>query len=212
MGVFIMKKCKICNQEKPTNQFLIDKKMKGKVGSYCKPCANKKNTDFIRTKKGIFTTIYCSQVHSSIHRGHPKPSYDRSYLIDRFLNTEIFNLLYDNWVDSGYDKWLKPSIDRIDAEKPYSESNIQIMTWRQNKDKFTDSIKNGSLTTFCKPVIQYDLNGNEIGRYKSTQEASRKTGCSQDAISRCSNGKKESVKGYTFRFEKSEKQTSNNQV
>lgn len=51
-----------------------------------------------------------------------------------------------------------------------------------------------------KPVIQYDLDGNEIGRYSSLREASSKTGCSYKAMSLCALGKTKTSGGYKWKY------------
>ena len=44
----------------------------------------------------------------------------------------MFSELYDAWVDSGYDKWVKPSCDRTDPNISYVLDNLKLMTWREN--------------------------------------------------------------------------------
>jgi hypothetical protein len=52
-----------------------------------------------------------------------------------------------------------------------------------------------------KEVIQYDLNGNILGEYKSISEASKKTKCHIAMISNCCNKKSHyTVKGTVFRY------------
>jgi hypothetical protein len=43
-----------------------------------------------------------------------------------------FNKLFDEWVDSSYNRKLSPSIDRIDADKGYIKENIRWTTHSEN--------------------------------------------------------------------------------
>lgn len=65
---------------------------------------------------------------------------DENYIVylDKFYFDETFNLLYENWIQSGKNKWFMPSIDHV---KPKSKggvfdlSNIQFLTWFENRAK-----------------------------------------------------------------------------
>ena len=52
-----------------------------------------------------------------------------------------------------------------------------------------------------KAVVQFDMSGNEIARYKSAQEAAEKTGILRSRISSCTNGLNKTAGGYIFVFE-----------
>jgi hypothetical protein len=51
-----------------------------------------------------------------------------------------------------------------------------------------------------KEVIQYNLNGNQLARYPSASEASRKTGVSKTCISRCCRGERENSSGFIWKY------------
>lgn len=55
--------------------------------------------------------------------------------------------------------------------------------------------------TQMRPVIQCDMNGNLIARYKSAKEAAEKTGILRSRISSAANGFSKSAGGYIFVFE-----------
>ena len=92
-------------------------------------------------------------------------------------------MLYNEWVTSGYDKYAKPSLDRIDDYKGYSFDNIQLMTWGENDTKGSLDVRNGINNKHSKAVLQYDLNGNFIKEYYSMAQAERETGVSHSNIS-----------------------------
>lgn len=47
-------------------------------------------------------------------------------------------------------KWLSPSIDRIDSDKGYTEDNVQWVCWRANDAK--SNMKNDDFVTMCLAV------------------------------------------------------------
>lgn len=55
-------------------------------------------------------------------------------------------------VDMGFigQKWLSPSIDRIDSTKGYTEDNVQWVCWRANDAK--SNMKNEDFITMCLAV------------------------------------------------------------
>ena len=89
-----------------------------------------------------------------------------------------FKVLYNNWVESNYDKKKKPSIDRIDDFKGYSIGNIQLTTWELNKEKQTQDILIGRSTSGvrCKPVLCFDKDGKVVAEYVSYSSAKRAIG------------------------------------
>jgi hypothetical protein len=60
------------------------------------------------------------------------PLLDRDAFYQWSLSSLEFNRLYDSWVQSGYDKKLSPSIDRVDSNKGYILSNIRWVTHSEN--------------------------------------------------------------------------------
>jgi hypothetical protein len=54
-----------------------------------------------------------------------------------------------------------------------------------------------------RKVAQYDINGNYIKTYNSTNEASKETNVSQSSISMCALGRYKQAKGYIFKYLKS---------
>ena len=78
--------------------------------------------------------LYFDQRRGSEKRGHPYPP----YTLDEFrewLLANSFDILFDRFEQSGYDKWLRPSADRIDSSLPYTFDNLQLITWRKNHKK-----------------------------------------------------------------------------
>ena len=94
-----------------------------------------KHKAWSRTIDGLISQIYRSQKQHSKKRGHQPPTYSQELLLRWMTAHVIFKKLYDNWIASDYDRWLIPSVDRLDNSKGYSFDNIQLMTWKENDAK-----------------------------------------------------------------------------
>ncbi len=141
-----------------------------------------------RTKKGLLAKMYSSQRASSKSRGMPMPTYTSQEFREALLNLAYFHELYDQWVENNYLTGLKPSIDRIDDYLPYTEDNIQLMTWQENRAKYHKDTKNGKNTKHNKKVEQFSLDGEYIATYYSMSEAERQTGAHVAVIHKCCKG------------------------
>lgn len=118
------------------------------------------------------------------------------------MNNNDFHTLYDNWVKNGFRRWDKPSIDRIDDYGDYEIPNIQIITWRENKKRGHDNMKNGINNKRSIEVDMLDLNGEFLKSFYSQCQASREMNVKQGHISECCSGKRFQVGGYKWRIKK----------
>ena len=175
------KVCFKCGVEKTLDLFYRHSKMADGHLNKCKECAKidvKNNpNDYYRTEKGLIRTIYKTQRAHSKHRGHAQPIYTKKELAT-WLYSNGLSELFDQWQKSGFDKWKRPSVDRINDFKGYSFDNIRLVTWKENKDKQASDILNGISTSGkrCKPVLKIDGYGNVLERFISYQDAVRKSG------------------------------------
>ena len=192
MAEMLSKICGKCNIKKKFDEFndcgsvLIGKQ------SYCTKCQAIDQKNRRRTKKGLITKIHSAQIISSRARGHTAPNYTLNEFREWIYSQNIFHILYNNWVNSDYDKMLIPSIDRIIDSKPYSFNNIKITTWRENDAKGRISKR--------KSVLQLDFNDDKIQEYSSLTEASLKTGIAKSSISHCCNDNRKEAGGYNWIF------------
>lgn len=151
---------------------------------------------YSKTLSGFVTKTYATQRSTSKHRGHPMPEYSKQELKDYLHNSTTFVYLWQEWVDSGYNTRLRPSIDRVDFRRHYTLDNIQLITWEENNIKGileANSIK-------YKPVKQYDLKGNYIDTFCSMVEAATKTNTNKSDLSCCCRGKYKTAGGFIWKF------------
>jgi len=144
------------------------------------------------TFRGVVNTIYNSQKQASKKRSHDAPDYSFEDLLLYCKNSRKFNILYQNWVDSKYNKKLKPSIDRIDDNVGYTMSNIFVNTWYGNISRASKSVKIGTnkFNSTRIEVVQFDKNGKKVNSFISIAEASRQTGVNASNIQNCIRGYK----------------------
>lgn len=194
--------CFKCKELKPLHYFYKHPQMKDGYLNKCKECArrdvqeNSNNYDF--SEKGVIRVIYKTQISNSKRRKMDLPNYSKEEL-KKWLYKNNFKTLYDEWVNSGFKKYKKPSVDRIDDYKPYMFSNIKLGTWQENKNHQVQDIINGTGTSGkkCKKVLQFDSNINLIAEYVSYNSAKRINNFSMESSIRT--GKKDR-RGYYWKY------------
>ena len=115
---------------------------------------------------------------------------------DRFLDDKKFNRLFREWVKSGFNKQLKPSLDRINPRKWYTVENTQMLNWAENRFKQTLEGKQGR-----KGAVLQLLGDRVVARFNSQREAVLKTGIAQGNMSTVLTGKRQTAGGYRWKFE-----------
>lgn len=204
-GYFIImetKKCYKCGEVKPLNEFRENYKMKDGSLNICNKCENTAKTNRNRSKNGVVGVTYRNQIKHSVHRKHPLPAYTKEELKEWLFSQPLFHELYDKWVESGYDRWTKPSVDRIDDYVGYTLSNIQLMTSKENLDKSYKDKINGVNNKQSKAVLQYDLDGNFIKEHYSLNQAYRDTGINDIFISYVCRGMLKTAGNYVWKYSK----------
>lgn len=164
-----MKKiCRKCNLEK--DRFFLKE-------AVCRKCGE-------AYPKRLISLIYSTEVGASKSRGMPPPTYNVSELTSWLLKQEKFKTLYKAWLKSKLEKGLKPSIDRINENEPYTLDNLQLMTWAENKAKGELECKEGKRYNIVKSVCCFDLRTQEFQQqYFSMHEAGRELGLNYNTIS-----------------------------
>lgn len=199
-GNFVMKtkRCIKCKEVKLLNGFYLSKS--GYYNSYCKKCDYKRYRIYNKSKTGMMVEIYTRQLERSKQKGRTNPKYTRIELCQWVFSQPLFHELYDKWVESGYDKWERPSIDRINDYKGYYFGNIQLMTWRENVEKVWKDIANGINNKINKTVLQFDNDGILVKEYYSMSQAARETNINRGNIGSCCRNKRLSSGGYIWKY------------
>lgn len=145
-------------------------------------------TLYKRSKRGLVANILADQRTNSKRRGHIPPSYSLNQLLQWADEQAKFHGLHALWVESNYDRWERPSFNRLDNTKPYSLGNIEIITAYHN-------LKLEKLNP--KPVRRSD--GKQ---YVSILAAERENGYPEgkSKISLVCRGKRKSYKSFTWEF------------
>lgn len=174
-----MKTCNVCEQQLPLTHFA--KQREGKQGrrASCKECVKNK---YRHSKRGLVWAMHANQRAKSKKRNHPQPSYTQQELLDWCIQNPIFDALYQEWKNSGYLSDLIPTCDRLDDYLPYSLDNIQLLTFKENSNKYYIDSKNGINTKACTPVICLDTDFNVIAEYHSIVAAARAVNTSHSNI------------------------------
>lgn len=150
----------------------------------------KYNNQYTKSLKGLCKKIYFHQIRNCDARNHPRPTYTSKEL-EAWINSDSTRLqVYTAWVASAYDPELIPSVDRLDNNKSYSFDNIELVTWKENKDRARQDIKtkvlpnSGLLNDGHRDVDYFSENGSYLGTFISLSEAARILNLDHRKISR----------------------------
>jgi hypothetical protein len=192
------KQCKDCIKIKHYSEFTTSQTNLDGLYPYCRVCQSVRKEIYRKTKNGLVTGIYSDQRSSSVSRSHDMPNYSNHDLRKWVHAQHNFDKLYNNWVISGFDKMLKPSVDRLDDYKPYTFSNIRLTTWQMNFDKGHSDMVNGINNKQSTSVSQYTKNMRLIDTYYSISEAKRRTKINN--ISSACSGLFKTSGGYIWKY------------
>lgn len=127
-------------------------------GTFCKTCLNEKQRCYRSTSSNILTKRYektkggflvrCYRNMKSRVSGIQKEKshlYKGKELLDKedfytwAKSSEIFDILFKNWENSGYDRKLTPSVDRKDSNIGYAQNNMEWVTHSENSRRGVES-------------------------------------------------------------------------
>lgn len=145
-----------------------------------------------RSRRGVLTIMY----HKMASR-HPI-TFTRREFQDRYYADIKYNRLINAWERSGFQKNLKPSVDRINPKLPYTLANINMLTWAENR--FKQAKTDGKLKGRRPPVLVFK-DGVQIGRYRSQADLIKKLGLEQANVSAVLRGKRRFIASYTLCYE-----------
>ena len=182
--------------------FSVQRSNKGGYSHVCKACVVLRNAEYWRTPPGRISQIFAVQGVCSRQRNHPPPAYSRKELTDWAISQGLFALC-DAWRNSGYEKALSPSVDRLDSNQGYAIGNIRLVTWAENNEKAYEDRKTcAHITRQNRKVRQLTLNGTPIKVFDSVASASRETGIQRTNINAMCSGKPQykSVGGFLWEY------------
>jgi len=216
----MFKQCTSCGKVLPLSGFYKNTKGAGSVTAKCIDCfkIHRQSWKSSRTSKPstprpsqptlckwnaykLTTSILDKQKFTSKRRGYAPPAYTVQELHNWIIAQPNFNSLYQAWVASNYDRWSKPSIDRINDYVSYTFSNIQLTTaklnvYRSHTDKYF-----GINTKVSHAVDQFDMDGLFIKRHHSISSAGRAMGKNNgNGISRACNNQTTQAYGYRWKY------------
>lgn len=151
---------------------------------------SKRMKKFLKTKDGVSYLIYQAQKRNSKKRGHRPPEYDLSELREWLYSQTAFHTLFKEWEVSGYEKDLKPSVDRKYNDLHYCFNNIQLMTWYENNELGRQSK--------MKPVKGVHKKTGEVVEFDSVKEAKETLGIK--GIDNCLIGRAKTAGKYAWTY------------
>ena len=164
---------------------------------------NEKKNLWRKTKSGLLAKSYSAQLDACRKRNHPMPTYTLDEFREWVLAQDVFHELFNAWTASGHAKDLIPSTDRLDNSKSYSFDNLQIVTFKQNRENVYRDRKSGVVKTIDKAILQFSKAGEFIAEYFSIAEAARESKLHSQNISLVAKGKRKTSGGFIWKFKES---------
>lgn len=182
-----MKICKKCGYTKSLEDFYAMKGNKDGRSGKCKECTKKDvsvnskkvGNTYDYSYKGVIRVLYKTMKRHQKLRPHNEdvlPFTKSEFEI--WLEGNDFNSKYNSWVEGGYQKNDKPSVDRLDDYKGYSFDNMRLVTWKDNHDHQVDDILKGKNRSGerCIALGKYTNEGVLIKTFISYQQVRREEG------------------------------------
>ena len=193
--------CTKCLEEKTLDLFYRKKKrsLKWRM-SACKVCSEKNRKEYYRTKEWLIKRMRKDQVSRCRKVWMDPVEYSKEEFRDRVLSQPHYNALYKDWVKSWYNIDSRPSIDRLDDYKTYSLDNIQLITRKENNEKWRRDKIIWRNRKWCKRVYQFDKDKKLIWEYFSAAHAWRITWAGKSHIGDCCSWKANTCKWFYRSF------------
>lgn len=104
----------------------------------CKKYEKTKNGYLMRTYRNMKSRVLgILKKKAHLYDGLPLMSKESFYAWSK--QDPTFNQLFESWVNSGYNRKISPSIDRIDSHDGYTEGNIRWLTHSRNSQLGAES-------------------------------------------------------------------------
>ena len=195
------RKCAKCSESKDLDMFPKNALKHLGRGHTCKACSRETIDKYNKSEFGVCRALYNGQIRSSKYRKMNPPEYKFEEFSNWLFGQERFKSIFKEWVDSGYAKHLKPSVDRLNDYKTYSFDNIQLVTFSENIKKYDNDKMNGVNNKQNISVVQMDSNGFIIKEWHSAASAARELNLDSASITNCCSGKRyKTVGGYKWKY------------
>ncbi len=112
---------------------------------------------------GVIQKLFTTLKSNGSGKNLPPLTFTRLELINWVFGQEKYLPMYLSWEASDFDKWLRPSLDRLDTSLGYSFNNLELVTWRENHTR--EALRH------CKPVTLTNLRGEIVEKFLSKKEA-----------------------------------------
>lgn len=134
----------------------------------------------------------------------------------RFLNTQVLNsynyvTLYDESgkkFTTGLHRLIVMVFFGIKNNKYVNHLNgnkldnrIENLEWTTQKENIQHALQNNLINFHPKVVIKFDINGNQLQKFNSIDEAAASIGLSRHAISKAINGDNKTAGGFVWQYE-----------
>lgn len=159
-------KCNVCH-----NDFVADvAAAKFKKQKVCKNCLALP-VIFNDDSKTLAKRLFSHTRYNALKRGMSLPVWKNHLELEQWLvNQEKFSEMIAKWKESGYEKDLTPSIDRLDNSRSYDLDNIELVTWSENNKRGKEHLKK----VLSKGLVSvFFSSGEYINTYSSISEAER---------------------------------------
>ena len=196
-----IKNCNMCSERKELSMFNVRATSSDGKMSTCRDCDNERKREYYKTIPGLVSRIYSHQKANSKARGYNLPTYTKEQLIVWMNDQDDFNGLWSNWINSGCNKRLTPSVDRKDDYSSYTLDNIQLMTWEENKLKSEKDIKSGTNTKSSRAVVGVHIETKESVEFYSVSKASRSLKIDRSDITKCCNNHPRYLRAGNYKWE-----------
>lgn len=160
-----------------------------------------------RSKKGVLTNIYDHLKRRNKAKFGMELTFTSKEFQEKYIDDDDFLNIYNGWVDSGYQYYKKPSVDRKNPDEPYIFENMQFMTWEENRKK-GEKERSRIVTS----ISMFDLDGKHIKDFDSVKQAVKETGLNESGIVSCCCGLYKHTGGYVFKYKQSGYQKTQNRI
>lgn len=150
-----------------------------------------------KTPFGLISRMACNHRSRSKLKGFPPPRWNAKELYVYAMNDSVFLRLFYNWVKSGYDWNLTPTVDRKDSSLPYTWENIQFLTNRENR--WVKGCRERKLQV-AKPVCMISTEDGCVLKEFSSMNDAAKEGFPLCNVKRCIDGIASHCGGYQWDY------------